>query len=370
MVEVHKIKPNSMQPRRFFDEEKLHELAESIRQYGVLQPLVVIRQETELPHGTSVEYEIIAGERRWRASQLAGLTQVPVIIREEPSEKVKLEIALIENIQREDLNPLERAIAFKQLVDDFKMRHHEVGTKVGKSREFVSNSIRLLSLPEEIQEGLKRGLINEGHTRPLLSLSGFDEEQTSLYKEIIYRKMNVREAEAASRQIVKARGLRKGKAISRDTEIVLWENRLSDAFGTRVFVEPRGPGKRISIEFFSEEEFGNFLSKMGVGAVGASVLEGQEREISGENFSADAMEIVNDAEPQNFPVDSPAEETRIFLPETEEIFSERGITGDDLVNIIGEIPLEENVRPVFDDTEIVHEEKTPDAGGWFKRFTI
>lgn len=262
-IEVDKIKPNSMQPRREFDEARLKELAESIRQYGVLQPLVVVRQESEVPMGTVVEYELIAGERRWRAAKIAGLGQVPVIIREDPSEKVKLELALIENIQREDLKPLERAEAFRQLVENFKMRHHEVGAKIGKSREFVSNSIRLLALPEEIQEGLSQGLIAEGHTRPLLSLSGRSDEQISLYKEIIYRKMTVREAENISRQIVKERTVAKIKNEKEDPETRQLEEQIAEALGTRVFVERRGPARRISIDFFSEEDLKNFLVRLG-----------------------------------------------------------------------------------------------------------
>ncbi len=262
-IEVEKIKPNPMQPRREFDEEKLKELSESIRQYGVLQPLVVIRKEKEFENGTVVEYELIAGERRWRASQLAGLNQVPVVIREESSEKVKLELALIENLQREDLSPLERAEAFRQLVDDFKMRHHEVGAKIGKSREFVSNTIRLLSLSDEMQEGLRQRLITEGHTRPLLSLIRQPEDQLTLYKEIIYRKMTVREAENISRRLVKEFTVRKIRVEKEDPETKYLEEQISNALGTRVLVEQKGTVKRISIDFFSEEELGNFLAKLG-----------------------------------------------------------------------------------------------------------
>jgi ParB family chromosome partitioning protein len=265
-IEVGKIKPNPMQPRREFDETALNDLAESIRQYGVLQPLVVIRQEKSVPTGSMVEYELIAGERRLKASKIAGLDQVPVIIREEPSEKVKLELALIENIQREDLNPLERADAFKQLVDNFKMRHHEVGSKIGKSREFVSNSIRLLALPEEIQEGLSQGLIAEGHTRPLLSLSKQPDEQISLYREIIYRKMTVREAEGISRKMVKEKIVRRVQQVKEDPEARVLEETISDALGTKVSVERRGPAKRISIDFFSEEELQSFLAKLNMAA--------------------------------------------------------------------------------------------------------
>jgi len=264
-VEVEKIRPNSMQPRRVFDEPKLKELSESIRQYGVLQPLVVVRHEKEVPGGIVVEYEIIAGERRWRASQVAGLTQVPVIIREDSSEKVKLELALIENLQREDLGPLERAEAFRQLIDQFKMRHHEVGVKIGKSREFVSNTVRLLSLPKEIQEGLNSGLITEGHTRPLMSLSKQEDDQIALYKEVIYRKMTVRETEEISKKLVRTRVERRIKSDMEDPESQKLGQQLSDVLGTRVLVEKKGPtAKKISIEFFSEEELQSFLSKIGV----------------------------------------------------------------------------------------------------------
>lgn len=275
-VEVEKIRPNSRQPRRVFEEDRLKELSDSIRQYGVLQPLVVIREEKETTYGVYVEYEIIAGERRWRASKMAGLSQVPVIIREESSEKVKLELALIENLQREDLSPLERADAFSQLVNEFKMRHHEVGAKMGKSREYVSNTIRLLSLPEEIREGLRQGLINEGHTRPLLSLNKQGEDQVSLYKEIIYRKMTVREAEEISRRLVRERTVRTISTERMDPEARVLEQQLSDALGTRVSVERRGPAKKISIEFFSEDELGAFLSKIGVAGLKMETEGGAE----------------------------------------------------------------------------------------------
>lgn len=281
LVEIDRIKPNTMQPRQVFDEAKLAELAESIKQYGVLQPLVVIRHEKEVPEGAIVEYELIAGERRCRASVLAGLTQVPVVVREEPSERVKLELALIENLQREDLGPLERAEAFKQLVDDFKLRHHEVGRKIGKSREFVSNTIRLLVLPNEIKEGLRQGLINEGHTRPLMSLVKQKDEQMVLYKEIIYRKMTVREAEQAGREIVKKYNLRSIKREFEDPETLRLEKHLSDCLkGARVSVENKGAAKKISFEFWSDEELQNFLSKLGAMGVGVS---GETENIATEN---------------------------------------------------------------------------------------
>ncbi len=259
-IEVEKIRPNPLQPRHEFDEKKLAGLSDSIRQYGVLQPLVVSRKEYETETGTGVEYELIAGERRLMASKIAGLRQVPVIIREEPAEQVKLELALIENIQREDLNPVERARAFRQLIDSFKLKHHEVGSKIGKSREFVTNTLRILLLPEEIQDGLSKGLITEGHTRPLLMLVENPDQQTLLYKEIIYKQMTVREAEKFSRRIAVSRS-RKTEVLP-NQEIRLFEEKLSDALGTRVSIEKNGDKGKISIEFFSDEELNALLNRI------------------------------------------------------------------------------------------------------------
>jgi ParB family chromosome partitioning protein len=152
-IELEKVKPNPFQPRKEFDEARLRDLASSIRQYGILQPLVVTRKEVHREDGSMfTEYELISGERRLRASKLAGLTQVPAIIRTgEQSDRVKLELAIIENLQREDLNPIDRAKSFKQLVDAFSLKHTEIAEKIGKSREYVSNSLRLLLMPEEMQ---------------------------------------------------------------------------------------------------------------------------------------------------------------------------------------------------------------------------
>src|SRR3989344_5345769 len=164
-VDVDKVMPNPYQPRKEFDEIALSALAESIKQYGVLQALVVTRKEVYRDDGgISVEYELIAGERRLRASRLAGLKQVPVLIRAgEENDLMKLELAIIENVQREDLNSVERARAFKKLVDEFGFKHITIAQKIGKSREYVSNTLRLLSLPEEIQNAVSEGKITEGH---------------------------------------------------------------------------------------------------------------------------------------------------------------------------------------------------------------
>ena len=259
LIEVEKIKPNSQQPRTEFDLEKLKDLSESIRQYGVLQPLVVIRREIENENGISVEYELIAGERRLRASRLAGLSQVPVVIRKESDEKTKLELAIIENLQREDLNAIDRAMAFSKLAESFKLKHHEIASRVGKSREYVSNTIRLLMLPEEIQNGLVRGEVSEGHCRTLLALDGRLEEQMALYRDIVEKKMSVRLVEKITRNMVN--GILMAEA-GVNAELKSIEKKLADSLGTKVQIEMTGGKGTISINFFSNEELNAFISKI------------------------------------------------------------------------------------------------------------
>ncbi|MEK7566550.1 MAG: ParB/RepB/Spo0J family partition protein [Patescibacteria group bacterium] len=259
-LEAEKISPNPFQPRREFDEAKLKDLAESIKQYGILQPLVVVRQERASASGIAVDYELIAGERRLRAAKIAGLANVPAIIRAEPAEKVKLELALIENVQREDLNPIERAIAFKQLMDNFDMRQRDVGVKIGKSREFVANTVRLLSLPEYVQKAISDGRISEGHARALMMLTDKPEEQESLFNDIYFKRLSVRDAEKASRRIAVDR-VRKRDDIP-DAETRSLEERLREALGTRVYIERKGVGGKISIEFFSEDELRHLINQV------------------------------------------------------------------------------------------------------------
>lgn len=253
-IEVEKIHPNPYQPRHEFDEAKLRDLADSIRMYGVLQPLVVTRHEKmKEDGGLAVEYELISGERRLRASKLAGLEQVPVIIRStEQSDREKLELAIIENLQREDLNPVDRARAFQRLVDEFKFTHGEIGQKVGKSRVYVSNTLRILSMPEEMLNALSEGKITEGHTRPLLMLIDRPEEQMTLFKEIIFKKVTVREAEQIARKIALDR-VRKHDA-NVDPELLALEARLKESFGTRVRIEKKEIGGKIHIDFFSNDD--------------------------------------------------------------------------------------------------------------------
>ena len=256
-IEVDKIVPNPFQPRKEFDEQKLRDLAESVRQYGILQPLTVTRKEIEREDGgISVEYELIAGERRLRAAKLAKLTQVPAIIRtpeqtHEENEQMKLELSIIENLQREDLNPVDRARAFKRLADEFGFSLAEVGRRMGKSREYVSNSVRILNLPEEIQQAIIEGVITDGHSRPLLMLSGQPQEQMTVFKEIVLKKLNVREAEHIARAIATDRAR---KPFTPEMRAI--EKMLSDTLGTRVMIEQRekGDGGKLVIAYFSPDD--------------------------------------------------------------------------------------------------------------------
>jgi len=262
-VEVERIQPNPFQPRRDFDKSKLEELAESIRMYGLLQPLTVTRKEVEHPDGgISVTYELIAGERRLRASKIAGVSQVPVIIRSgEDDDQVKLELAIIENLQREDLNPVDRAQAFHKLYKDFGFTHAQIGKKMGKSREYVSNTLRLLSLPEAILAYLSEGRISEGHTRPLLMLSNKPEEQMVLAREVVMKKLTVRETESIARRSAQDRVSERHKI---DPGIISVEQALTERLGTRVTIEPREVGGRLVISFFSAEDLQALMDTMRV----------------------------------------------------------------------------------------------------------
>jgi len=253
-IETDKIEPNPFQPRHEFDEERLKALAESIRQYGVLQPLVVTRKEVATDDGgLRTYYELISGERRLRASKIAGTREVPVIIREQADDdRVKLELAIIENLQREDLNPVDRAKAFKRLADDFGFKHHEIAEKVGKSRVYVTNSLRILDLPQEMVDAVAQGQISEGHTRPLLMLSDRPEEQATFFKEILLKKLNVREAESVARNIAVERSRKFKKQAT--AEILGYQNKLAEMLGTRVSIEESEQGGKIHIDFFSPED--------------------------------------------------------------------------------------------------------------------
>jgi ParB family chromosome partitioning protein len=258
-VEVEKIKPNPYQPRKEFDDAALRDLSESIRMYGILQPLVVTRAEIFEEDGSMrVEYELVSGERRLRASKLAGLREVPAIIRTNTDDaRIKLELAIIENLQREDLNVVDRARAFDQLVSQFNLKHIQVAEKVGKSREYVSNTLRVLLLPDDILEAVTQGRISEGHTRPLLMLKERPEEQNTLFKEIMFKKLSVRETERMARRIAydKIRRLEK----MHDPELIELEEKFTESLGTRVHIEKREIGGKIVIDFFSPSDLQSIL---------------------------------------------------------------------------------------------------------------
>jgi ParB family chromosome partitioning protein len=300
-VDTEKIKPNPFQPRREFDEDRLRDLSDSIRQYGVLQPLTVSRMEVQKEDGgIAVEYELIAGERRLRASKLAGLEQVPVIIRVGDDNMAKLELAIIENLQREDLNAVERARAFFRLVEEFKFTHGQIGQKVGKSREHVSNTLRLLSLPQEILDALSEGKITEGHSRPLLMLADRPQEQMVLFKEIMFKKMNVRDTEKAARRVAVDR-IRKKEYLP-DPELADLEDKLQEALGTRVNIDRRDNGGQIIIDFFSNEDLRMIIDLM---------KSNQERNPTAmlDNFIAmKGGDVLESSKPQESVIDTLTEE--------------------------------------------------------------
>ncbi len=301
-VDLDKIKPNPFQPRREFDPVALQALADSIKQYGVLQALVVTRKEIVKEDGLVVEYELIAGERRLRASKIAGLSQVPVLIRVGEEDRshddlMKLELAIIENVQREDLNPVERARAFKKLADEFGFKHHQIAQKIGKSRVYVTNTMRILDLPEEMLTALSEGKINEGHTRPLLMLSERPEEQKVLFQDIMIRKMNVREAETAARKIA----IERVRRIKSDIDPALsdLEEKFTESLGTRVQIEKRENGGKLMIEFFSNEDLEDLLQ----------LIQRQNTNPVAEPESSEAPEgLVDDRTPEEIKV---AEDTPI-----------------------------------------------------------
>ena len=253
-ISVDLIKPNPWQPRKIFKEEKLDELAASIREHGVLQPLVVV----PLADGT---YQLIVGERRLRASKLAGLTKVPVIIRDALEEQKKLELALIENIQRHNLDAIEEATAYQQLIDTYHITQEEVAKKVGKHRTTVTNMLRLLHLPLKIQRAVAEAVISEGHARAILGLPGM-EKQLAMLDMIIEQNMTVRQVEDKVRELLERPKKVTATRGSSDPEILALESELRGKLGTKVRIQKNGEAGKIMIEFFSAEELNNFLDKV------------------------------------------------------------------------------------------------------------
>ena len=247
IVKISSVEPNVNQPRKQFDEDALLELSESIKQYGVLQPLLVSDKKDY--------YEIIAGERRWRAAKLAGLKEIPVIVKEF-SEQELVEISLIENIQREDLNPVEEAMAYKRLIDEFHLKQDEIAERVGKSRTAVTNAMRLLKLSEKVQQMLIDEMITAGHARAILSIAD-KEKQESIAMKVFDEKLSVRETEAlVKRMLEPPKTAKKSKFSSAEDAIYeSLEEKMKSIMGTRVQIHRKKNDKgKIEIEYYSKDE--------------------------------------------------------------------------------------------------------------------
>lgn len=250
---IETIIPNPRQPRTVFDDAALEELAASIREHGVLQPLIV------RPKGE--EFELIAGERRLRASKLAGLNKVPIVIRHATNQD-SLELALIENVQREDIGPMERARAYKRLMDEFEMTQEMVSQKVGKARASVANTVRLMKLPVAIQDGLDAGKITEGHAKALLSLET-ESEQLAMYEKILLQGMNVREIEQATKPLAKERPTQAKAVVQMDPNLQALEDALSTHLGSPVKIQRSGAAGKMIVEFYSDDDLNRVLETIG-----------------------------------------------------------------------------------------------------------
>lgn len=260
-IEVGKIRPNPDQPRREFNEDALRELASSIREFGVLQPIVVSKKEREVENGTEVEYELIAGERRLMASKLLGLEVIPAIVRNVRLERERLELAIVENIQRENLNPIEMARAYSRLQDEFRLTQREVASRLGKSRETVANTLRLLDLPTEIQDAISKGQLTESHGRLLLTIDD-QAVQNKLFQDLVANKLTTRELKDQAAVYTRARQEAK-QEVHLPPEIKMAEERLTSEFGTPVVIKDHGGAGKITIAFYSKEELINLLKRLG-----------------------------------------------------------------------------------------------------------
>lgn len=256
-VDIDLIVPNPEQPRFGLDPDALNELAASIREHGLIQPLVVSRVERD--HG--VIYQLIAGERRLQAARIAGLERVPVVVKEAAGRDL-LELALVENLQRSDLNPLEEGQAFRRLVDEFGMTQEEVAARVGRSRTAVANAIRLLSLDEDVKASLARGEISEGHARALLGLADVAQRRRA-WREVVDRGLTVRQTEELVRTWSHHEAAqRRSRGRQPSPEVAAVESRLAAALGTKVSVAKGRKGGRITIHFFSDEELDGFVRRL------------------------------------------------------------------------------------------------------------
>lgn len=253
VMKINEVEPNRDQPRKNFDEDALLELSDSIKQFGVLQPLLVRKRKDY--------YEIIAGERRWRAAKLAGVKEVPVIEKEYTDQEI-LEIGLIENIQRENLNPIEEAIAYKRLLEEFNLKQDEVAERVSKSRTAVTNSMRLLKLSDKVQQMIIDDMISTGHARALLAIDD-PELQYTLANKIFDEKLSVRETEKLVKEIKNPKKPKEKKPVANSFIYQELEEKMKSVFGTKVSIASKGKGKgKIEIEYYSDDELEHLFDMM------------------------------------------------------------------------------------------------------------
>lgn len=264
LIEVNRISPNPYQPRRDFDENELRELASSIREFGILQPIVVTKIEKETETGTQVDYQLIAGERRWRASQIAGLERIPAIIRSVNLERDRLELAIIENVQRANLNPIEAARAYAKLQDQFNLTQREIAVRIGKSRETIANVLRLLNLPTQLQEAVAKNTISESQARLLLGISDPIQQQI-FFDDILKNNLSVRQLKSL---IQKSKTVPEQEVapMTISPELVSIQKSLEELLGAKVKIEENGStpagGGKITIAFYSPEELQGIIQKL------------------------------------------------------------------------------------------------------------
>ncbi len=260
-LEVSKIKPNENQPRKHFDEEAIKDLAASIREFGILQPIVVSKHEREVPQGTEVDYELIAGERRLMAAKSLGMERIPAIIRRVDIKRESLELAIIENLQRENLSPIEMARAFARLADEFRLTQREIAARLGKSRETVANTLRLLELPTYIQDAIAKGEISESHG---LFLLGVDNPmlQEQLFHELQNNKLTVRELRERAKRLKPVKTIPLEVEFKISPEVKMIEEKLASELGAPVSIQQKGESGKIMINFFSKEELSQIVERM------------------------------------------------------------------------------------------------------------
>lgn len=252
-IKLTDIEPNKNQPRRNFDAEKMRSLTESVKNHGILQPIIVTKRNER--------YIIIAGERRWRAARAAGLSTIPAVVRDF-SDAEAYQITLIENLQREDLNPIEEAVGIKQLMDEFSMTQEEISEKIGRSRSSIANATRLLNAPEKVQDALIRGIITSGHARAIMSVPS-EQTQQLLLSAIIESDLNVRQSEAMAKRLCTPTKIKPAPS-AYDVQIDRIQNKIESVLGTKVTISHKGKKGKISIEYYNDDDLERLMEIFGV----------------------------------------------------------------------------------------------------------